>query len=720
MHLKLTFAISSEYAALSRLRMFWPEVPVLTLSATMGPHVAKYVHKSLEMTQPTRLIKRCIDRSNIYFHRVAIRNASVFSDLDWLVPKNVDDSHIIPKTMVFIDSLPGACAMVDHLIALLKKEWKGEMAPHRDLICDFSTALSMERREQILESFRDGNNRLLVCTEACGMGLDIGDVVRVIQWKATKLLNLATFFQRAGRAGRSGANQTVAILYHQESLGNLEGNYEVFRSDIDGPRGPELLSSIRKFDFGSDDAAAIRRGKSSTKNILKNQGIQMRTQIEHVADDTEGPDARKVICRGILSYIGTKGCMRSILLKYFDSSFHADRLTSRCCYSCTVTSNQELDSEIQKLLPTDNPDGCDADRGADRDGDADGLQPSGAHTQQHTQHNGTLIRYKNTTLEHTLAVTVALRDLRDNILRSQWPQDDESKSSVAPASFFLSDKEITRIAKSAHLVNNQQQLAKRLIQKSNYQWAPIAAYATDVLEHIAQAMDSIKLPVDAPAAPRNRRPRQKSTLTFQRSTLAEQSSSARNTLMPPPPNPPPNPPPHYVLLESPQPHPPTLHSNQNSTWNVVSPTLNTTATPPIPIHTLPPSNLTEQPPQTVQPLNPQLPPTRATRQKKVFDNAIAEAKHQESLRKRRERYARNKLRDPLHPQNNSAQVTTRSPLAAINPAQVQNMQSMPQFSHQTPSCTPTKKRHAEELSPTNSKRLKTTSSDCMSLAQSPS
>ena len=144
--------------------MFWPEIPLLVLTATMGPHVAKYVHKSLEMTRPTRLIEQCIDRPNIYFHRIAIQNASVFSELDCLVPKNICDAQIIPKTMVFIDSLPGACAMVDHLIAILKKEWRGERPPHRDLVCDFSTVLSMERREQILTSFREGNNRLLVCT----------------------------------------------------------------------------------------------------------------------------------------------------------------------------------------------------------------------------------------------------------------------------------------------------------------------------------------------------------------------------------------------------------------------------------------------------------------------------------------------------------------------------------------------------------------------------
>ena len=351
-----------------------------------------------------------------------------------------------------------------------------------------------------LTSLREGDNHLLVYTEACGKGLDIGDVERVIHWKATKLLNLPTFFQRAGRAGRIGSNQTVAILYHQESLGDLQGAYEIFRSDIEGPRGQALMSAIRTFDFGSDEAAAVRYGKSSTKNFLKNKGIAVGKQVEHVTDETEGPDARKVICRGILSYIGTQGCMRSIFLKYLDSQVHSERHVDRCCYSCTLTGNVELQHDIQRLLP---------DPGCGGAGDTeDAEQPPECSQIPHTQNNNTSTKHKETTPEHALAVTTFLRALRQNILRSQWPQDDDSKYSVTPASFFLSDKEIARIAKSAHLVNDELQLAKRLTQRSNYQWAPIAPYAADVITQITQALDSIPFPIDAP---RRRQTRQKLT-----------------------------------------------------------------------------------------------------------------------------------------------------------------------------------------------------------------
>ena len=630
------FLERSEYAALSRLRMFWPNTPGLALTATMGPHVGKYIHKSLQMTKPTRLIKRCVDRPNIYFHRIGIRNASVFSELDWLVPKGICDAQVIPKTIVFIDSLPGVCAMVDYLIARLKQEWTGERPPHRDLICDFSTALSLERREQILASFQEGHNRLLVCTEACGMGLDIGDVLRVIQWKATKLLNLATFFQRAGRAGRISSNRTVAILYHQESLGNLQGAYEIFKRDIDGPAGSELLAAIRTFDFGSDEAAAVRRGKNSTKNILKNQGIQM----EHGADDAEGPDACKVICRGILSYIGTQGCMRSILLKYFDSPYHSERVASRCCFSCSTTGNYELEHDIQQLLPSRDPTNDSNDDHSDDNAEELPRLSRGMS-------RGTT-KYKKTTTEQALAVTTSLRSLRECVLRSQWLDDEDLKYSVAPASFFLHDKEIARLAKSAHPINDEVQLAKRLTQKNNYKWAPIAPYVTDVIANIAQAMDSVELPPEAPAALRRRKPRQKTAIT----------------ILPPAPN-----------VDIP---PPTL-----------PPAPNVDTPPP----TLPPAPNVDN---TILP-NTQ---TRVSRQRKTFDNLADEAKHQEVLRKRRERYARNREnKQPLGPIN-PAQIQN-----------VQSIHYPPSLPPHPPSqfsvSSPNKKRNAEETSPANSKRLRT-------------
>ena len=303
------------YASLSRMRSIWPKIPIMTLSATFPPHVASYVHKSLELMTGAQLIRRTIDRPNIYFSRRQITNQSSFVDLDFITPNYACDIRLIPKTMIFVDSRPAVCVLTDYLIGRLILAWGRSGPPPEDVVADYSTILSEERRSEVLERFRSGSCRVIVCTDAAGMGIDIRDVKRVIQWKVTSILNLSSYFQRAGRAGRDPLCNSVAILFYQASLGQLgnEKEYELFGDDIEGPRSIEILKRIRAFDRGVDDAAVARRGKSTLKNCLLNRGMEPTAR-----ESTGESDPRRLICRGLLTQIATTGCMRACFLRYFD------------------------------------------------------------------------------------------------------------------------------------------------------------------------------------------------------------------------------------------------------------------------------------------------------------------------------------------------------------------------------------------------------------------
>src|SRR5579859_2445388 len=54
-----------------------------------------------------------------------------------------------------------------------------------------------------------GQTRILVCTDVCGMGLNITCVLRVFQWKVLEVLCLKTLNQREGRGGRDPSTQAV-------------------------------------------------------------------------------------------------------------------------------------------------------------------------------------------------------------------------------------------------------------------------------------------------------------------------------------------------------------------------------------------------------------------------------------------------------------------------------------------------------------------------------
>ncbi|KAG0010783.1 ATP-dependent DNA helicase sgs1, partial [Podila clonocystis] len=81
-------------------------------------------------------------------------------------------------------------------------------------IAAYHALFSDKCKEDILEDFRKGNILLLLATEAAGMGCDIDDVTRVIQFKCPK--NISCLVQRLGRAARSPQLQGVGILFAEK------------------------------------------------------------------------------------------------------------------------------------------------------------------------------------------------------------------------------------------------------------------------------------------------------------------------------------------------------------------------------------------------------------------------------------------------------------------------------------------------------------------------
>ncbi|EJF59392.1 hypothetical protein DICSQDRAFT_65206 [Dichomitus squalens LYAD-421 SS1] len=67
-----------------------------------------------------------------------------------------------------------------------------------------------------MSQFLEGDIDILLATEAAGMGCNIPDIARVVQFKAPD--SLSTWLQRAGRAGRNVSIQARAVLLIQPSV----------------------------------------------------------------------------------------------------------------------------------------------------------------------------------------------------------------------------------------------------------------------------------------------------------------------------------------------------------------------------------------------------------------------------------------------------------------------------------------------------------------------
>lgn len=174
-----------------RLKMHGP-TSFLAVSATLPPKVLQRTTKSLLMDD-FELIKVGNDRPNIRLSVEDLKSPmKTFNDLKFLGDK--------VRTMVYFNSRELAESAGDQL-----RSWFGN--EFAEVYHAFKTDdLKMKR----MDDFREGKFPVLLATEAAGMGCDLPNVLRVVQFDYPADLN--SLVQRIGRAARNPSAQGMGIL----------------------------------------------------------------------------------------------------------------------------------------------------------------------------------------------------------------------------------------------------------------------------------------------------------------------------------------------------------------------------------------------------------------------------------------------------------------------------------------------------------------------------
>lgn len=89
----------------------------------------------------------------------------------------------------------------------------------------YHAGLDMEERSKRQEAWISGQTRVVVATNAFGMGIDKADVRTVVHLDLPD--SLEAYFQEAGRAGRDGKKAYAVLLYHSKDKERLKRNYEL-------------------------------------------------------------------------------------------------------------------------------------------------------------------------------------------------------------------------------------------------------------------------------------------------------------------------------------------------------------------------------------------------------------------------------------------------------------------------------------------------------------
>jgi ATP-dependent DNA helicase RecQ len=170
--------------------------PVLALTATATPRVVDDILRQLDIPD-AHVINTGIDRPNLVFE--------VFG--------TVNDDAKRARLLSLLDDTPGGgivyVATVREAEALTK--WLQE----HDVVAErYHGRLSKNERETIQRDFMADRYRVIVATNAFGLGIDKPDVRFVIHYHVPD--SIEAYYQEAGRAGRDGAPARAVLLYRVE------------------------------------------------------------------------------------------------------------------------------------------------------------------------------------------------------------------------------------------------------------------------------------------------------------------------------------------------------------------------------------------------------------------------------------------------------------------------------------------------------------------------
>ncbi len=304
--------------------------PTLALTASATPPVRADIRASLGLADPFEIV-RSFDRSNLW----------------WSVERGGTLPERLQRIHALVRREPG-CSIVYAPTRRTVERVRASLARAGVVCAAYHAGLGGDERTRVQERFLGGDVRVVVATNAFGMGIDKPDVRLVVHLQLPTTLE--AYYQEAGRAGRDGAPSRCIALHgpHDGRLGRafrdrthpplrrLRALHRTLRAAagedgrvrVDDPRVVCRLGSVpRGWMRGEPEGAlaaleragALRRMGSGTDG--RSHGSPEGDAVVVRRFDADRVARRRAVVtsklRAVERYARVRGCRTAALLRYF-------------------------------------------------------------------------------------------------------------------------------------------------------------------------------------------------------------------------------------------------------------------------------------------------------------------------------------------------------------------------------------------------------------------
>ncbi|MDD4746479.1 MAG: ATP-dependent DNA helicase RecQ [Salinivirgaceae bacterium] len=189
------------YLKIADIRQLQPNVPILALTATATPNVVEDIQERL-MFAKKNVFQKSFERKNLVY---------------W-----VKESENKDQDLLRIVTRNNATGIV-YVRNRKKTKLVAEFLQNNGISADFYHAgLSSELRDMKQNDWKENRTKVIVSTNAFGMGIDKPDVRYVVHLDLPD--SLEAYFQEAGRGGRDEKQAHAILLYNRYDRAKLRQN----------------------------------------------------------------------------------------------------------------------------------------------------------------------------------------------------------------------------------------------------------------------------------------------------------------------------------------------------------------------------------------------------------------------------------------------------------------------------------------------------------------